>query len=186
MIQSVFEKIESLGMVDWAVLLHGVNGIPGHIDRLPPSYIERFAASQLRDIADSNSHLSAVSTLALDADLPASELRPLLATLCEMDGSNHSIALRIWRAASLEDVLQNVESDPVYGLLRLTAFWSDWGWPSDAPASMRTGATPLPEHRYHSSENLEEVVSEHRHWLKEELARLLSHKKVSPDDTPPA
>jgi len=180
MIQSAFEMIESHGLVDWAVLLYGVIGIPGHIDRLPPPYIERFAASKVGDMTDNTSRLAAASTLALDANLPGSELRALLDALCELDGSNHERARRAWRAASLENILKNVESDPVYGLLRLSTFWSDWGWPSDAPISMRLGATPLPEHDYHSGGNFAQVISEHKIWLDAELAKLLSSEERTP------
>lgn len=170
--QAIFDRISKHGLTDWAVVLQGVSGIPGHSDRLPPSCVENFANAELEKVAGDDPLLDVIVGLADDSDLSASELCPQLQKMCESKSLDIQRAKRIWRAVALEDVLTNLDSDPLYGLIKLSGFWASWEWPADAPPSMLSGAKPLPEHDYHSASNYDHVIREHAQWLKDELAAL--------------
>ncbi len=170
--QTIFDQISKHGLTDWAVVLQGVDGIPSHLGRLPPSCVENFASTELEKINVDDPLLDVISSLATDSDLPASELRPQLEKMCESQNSDIQRANRIWRAVALEEVLKNSDSDPLYGLIKLSEFWSSWGWPADAPPSMLPGTNALSQQDYHSASNYDDVIREHDQWLKDELAAL--------------
>lgn len=171
MMQTIFDRITKHGLTDWAVVLQGVSGIPG-LGRLPPSCVENFANAELEKVPGNDPLLDVIVGLADDSDLPAYELCPQLEKICEYLNVDMQRAKRIWRAVALEEVLTNLDSDPLYGLIKLSGFWSSWDWPFDAPTSMLPGTTTLPEHDYHSASNYDHVIREHEQWLKDELAAL--------------
>lgn len=170
--QSILDRISKHGLTDWAVIFQGISGIPSHPGRLPSSCVEEFANTQLELVAMDDPLLDVISSLAVDSDLPASELCTQVQKVCESQKADMQRAKRTWRAAALEEVLANLDSDPLYGLIKLSEFWSSWGWPADAPSSMLPSAKVLPEHEYHSASNYDHVVREHEQWLKEEFAAL--------------
>lgn len=176
MIQAVFERIAKHGLTDWAVVLQGVCGVPSLLGRLPAFCVENFATAELEKVAGNNPLLDVIVSLANDSDLPVSELCPLLQKMSEFKNADMQRARKIWRAVALEELLTNLDPDPLYGLIKLSEFWSSWEWPADAPLSMTPGAMTLPEHQYHSASNYDHVVHEHEQWLKDELAVLSCSK----------
>ncbi|WP_440534081.1 DUF2247 family protein [Variovorax sp. YR566] len=172
MMQSIFDRISECGLADWAVVFQGVNGNLGYLGRLPPSCVEDFANVELEKISIDDPLLDLISSLAVDSDLPASELSSQLQKICESKNLDMQRAKRIWRAIALEEVLANLDSDPLYGLIKLSEFWSSWDWPADAPSSMLAGAKTLPEQDYHSASNFDHIVREHEKWLIDEMAAL--------------
>jgi hypothetical protein len=176
MIQAVFERITKYGLTDWAVLLQGVCGVPSLLGRLPTSCVEDFANAELEKVAGNNPLLDVIVSLANDSDLPLSELCPQLKKMSDFQNAEMQRAKRIWRAVALEELLATLDSDPLYGLIKLSEFWSSWDWPVDAPLSMIPGAMTLPQHQYHSESNYKHVVHEHEQWLKDELVALSCRK----------
>ncbi|MEE4748182.1 DUF2247 family protein [Pseudomonas alliivorans] len=176
MIQAVFERITKYGLTDWAVLLQGVCGVPSLLGRLPTSCVEDFANAELEKVAGNNPLLDVIVSLANDSDLPLSELCPQLKKMSDFQNAEVQRAKRIWRAVALEELLATLDSDPLYGLIKLSEFWSIWDWPVDAPLSMIPGAMTLPQHQYHSESNYDHVVHEHEQWLKDELVALSCRK----------
>lgn len=176
MIQAAFERIAKHGLTDWAVVLQGVCGIPSLLGRLPAFCVENFAIAELEKVAGNNPFFDVIVSLANDSDLPVSELCPLLQKMSEFKNADMQRARKIWRAVALEELLANLDPDPLYGLIKLSEFWSSWEWPADAPLSMTSGTMTLPEHQYHSASNYEHVVYEHEQWLKDELAVLSCRK----------
>jgi hypothetical protein len=158
MIQEVFELITKHGLTDWAVALQGVCGVPSLLGRLPAFCVERYATAELEKVAGNNLLLDVIVSLANDSDLPVSELCPLLQKMSEFQNADMQRARRIWRAVALEELLTNLDPEPLYGLITLSEFWSSWEWPADAPLSMTPGAMTLPEHQYHSVSNYVHVV----------------------------
>jgi hypothetical protein len=59
----------------------------------------------------------------------------------------------------------------VYGLLDLAEFWSQWGWPDDAPPSMKRGDDVVAQD-YHSDSRYQHVLDEHRVWIEQEKRQL--------------
>ncbi|AZF03128.1 DUF2247 family protein [Pseudomonas sp. R5-89-07] len=176
MIQAVFERITKYGLTDWAVLLQGVCGVPSLLGRLPTSCVEDFASAELEKVAGNNPLVDVIVSLANDSDLPLSELCRQLKKMSDSQNAEMQRAKRIWRAVALEELLATLDSDPLYGLIKLSEFWSAWDWPVDAPSSMIPGATNLPQHQYHSASNYDHVVHEHEQWLKDELVALSCRK----------
>ncbi|MCE1190635.1 MAG: DUF2247 family protein [Acidovorax sp.] len=170
--RTIFDRISKYGLADWAVVFQGASGIPGHSDRLPPDCVESFANVELEKVAVDDPLLDAIVSLADDSDLPASELCPQLQKMCDSKNLDMQRARRIWRAVALEEVLANLDSDTISGMMELAGFWSNWGWPADAPASMLSGANALPTQDYHSASNYDRVIHENEQWLKVELAAL--------------
>jgi len=144
MIQAVFERISKHGLTDWAVVLQGVCGIPSLLGRLPAFCVENFANAELEKMAGNNPLLDVIVSLANDSDLPVSELCSQLQKMSEFQNADMQRARKIWRAVALEELLTNLDSDPLYGLIQLSEFWSNWEWPADAPLSMTPGAMTLP------------------------------------------
>jgi len=170
--QIIFDRIASHGLTDWAVLLQGIKGIPGQSGDIPSSCIGDFANMELERIAIDDPLFNIVSNLAIDSSLPRYELALELEEICMSKNLDIQRGKRIWRAAALEEILANPDVEPLYGLIRLSEFWSDWGWPIDAPQSMRHNAAFMPEYKYHSIENYENIVREHEQWLEDELTIL--------------
>ncbi|MGE1152430.1 DUF2247 family protein [Pseudomonas kitaguniensis] len=179
MIQAVFERITKCGLTDWAVLLKGVCGVPSLSGKLPTSCVEDFASAELEKVAGNNPLLDVIVSLANDSDLPLSELCPQLKKMSDFQNAEVQRAKRIWRAFALEELLANLDSDPLYGLIKLSEFWSGWDWPADAPLSMIPGAMTLPQNQYHSASNYDHVVHEHEQWLKDELVALSCRKALT-------
>lgn len=97
--------------------------------------------------------------------------------MSEFQNADMQRAREIWRAVARDELLTNLDPDPLYGLIKLSEFWASWEWPADAPLSMTPSAMALPEYQYHFASNYDHVVHEHKQWLKDKLA-VLSYKKV--------
>lgn len=167
--EELFDRIEQHRLLDWGVILQGVKGIPGVTGYLPPVHIERYATDQLQTISPSDPSLGAISSLALESDLPVVELRKTLEEVCESKGIDLGRSRSIWRLVALEEILASLDPDPVYGLIRLAEFWSVWGWPSDAPASMQLAGENPSREEYHSERNFRKAVQDHKSWLEAQL-----------------
>ncbi|MEW5547106.1 DUF2247 family protein [Pseudomonas soli] len=172
MIEVVYERISKYELTDWGVILQGVLGVPGLIGSLLALYVEKFANKELERIAEDSPAYDLIVSLACDSELPASELCAQLEKICTLRKSDMLRSRKVWRAVALEELLLNIDSDPVYGLIKLSEFWSSWEWPADAPLSMVSGMEALPEDAYHSSSNYEYVVDEHERWVKDQLSNL--------------
>jgi hypothetical protein len=169
MIDNAFRNIERRNLVDWGVVLHGATGVPGFAERLSDLSIRQYANDELGKIAIGDPQLDAIVGIATETYADHQQLRADLEKICRSRAIDLSRSLRVWRVAALEDVLANLSDDAVYGLIGLTEFWSAWGWPDDAPSSMRTNAEQLPEPVYHSRSNYDQVIDGHRKWLTNEL-----------------
>lgn len=171
MIDDVLSNIARDNMCDWGVLLLGVSGIPGTAERLSPADIASFANDQLEVILSSDPALDLVVALSEETVQDPVELRETLARICELKGADIERSRRIWRCWLLETHVIDHEADPVYGLLDLTQFWAQWGWPDDAPPSMKNGGD-VSAQDYHSDARYQEVLDEHRVWIEQEKHRL--------------
>ena len=164
MIKDVLKSMQRETLCDWGVLMLGVIGLPDTPERLSAADIAPFARDRLESMSISDPALDIVVALAEKGIHESGELRQALATLCEVESIDIDRSSRIWRCSLMEACLADVEPDPVYGLLRLTRFWSAWGWPADAPPSMQRGVD-VSAAEYHSDAHYRAVLREHRAWL---------------------
>ncbi|WUR11332.1 DUF2247 family protein [[Empedobacter] haloabium] len=173
MIREAFSQILTAHMCDWGVLLLGVVGVPGTDERLDSIDVALFSKGELEVIPITHPALDVVVTLAEGTIHNKSELSAALSGLCDAENINREHSRRVWRCWLLETHLQSLDSDPVYGLLDLTEFWSQWGWPDDAPTSMKSDTVPS-QSEYHSDSNYRHVIDEHVFWIEQEKAYLTS------------
>lgn len=171
MIDDVLNNIVADNMCDWGVLLLGVDGVPSTVERLSPSNISPFANNQLEVIDSSDPALDLIVTLSEEAINDPIELREALSKICDLTGTDIERSRRIWRCWLLESHIIDHEPDPVYGLLDLTEFWSQWGWPEDAPPSMKKDGG-VSAQTYHSDAHYQAVLDEHRVWIAQEKRQL--------------
>jgi hypothetical protein len=68
MMQAIFDRISKHGLTDWAVVLQGVSGIPGHSDGLPSSCVENFANAEIEKVAGDDPLLDVIVGLADGSD----------------------------------------------------------------------------------------------------------------------
>lgn len=171
MIEQVLRNIIGDSLCDWGVLFLGVNGVPGVAERLTISDIVSFASAELSVTSIEDPCLDMIVALSTGDVDSAIEVREMLEALCERKNIDLEKSARIWRCYLLEARLEDCGSDPVYGLLGLSEFWSQWGWPEDAPLSMRKGAN-IDAQSYHSQMHYKAILDEHRIWLELEKQRL--------------
>ena len=172
MMQTLFKKIYAHGLANWAVVLQGMIGIHKNLGQLPPSCVQFFANSELEKITLNDERIEQIVALSIDSYMPSSERRFLIEKINGNRTMDMLHAQKVWRVAELEKTLQEVDSDPIYGLIKLSEFWSNWGWPSDAPPSMHSEENSLSEREYHSAEHYKNSLQEHQEWLKNELTFL--------------
>jgi hypothetical protein len=109
--------------------------------------------------------------LADDSDLSASELCPQLQKMCESEVWTYNEPSEYGELLRWEDLLANLDSGLLYGLIKLSGFWQV-GSGLLMLHRRASRAEPLPEHDYHSASNYDHVIREHAQWLKDELAAL--------------
>nr|WP_156133607.1 DUF2247 family protein [Massilia sp. JS1662] len=167
MIDDALTNIARENMCDWGVLLLGVNGVPSTAERLSAADISSFSNEQLELSAPSDPALDLIVALSEEAINDPVELREALTRICKLKGTDTDRSRRIWRCWLLEIHVTNPELDPVYGLVDLMQFWSQWGWPDDAPPSMKKDVD-VSAHDYHSDARYQEILDEHRVWIEQE------------------
>lgn len=172
MMKTIYERISKYGLVDWAVVRQGVVGIPSQLDRLPSSCVENYALLKLEEVSIDHPLLHLIANLSDSRNLSTSEIISQLEQICNVQSLNMERAMRIWRAVAVEEVIEDLDSSPVYGLIKISEFWSSWGWPSDVPSSINIHLNNLPEHDYHSDVNYKKVIREHVDWIKIEVTAL--------------
>ncbi len=166
----LFERILKHDLIDWAVMFHGVKGLSNDSEPLSVASMRIFINKELEDISIDDSVFEIVIELE-DNDLSSFDLCSKLQKICELRNLDTSLAKRVWRLVALEEILENLEPDPLYGLIDLSSFWAAWEWPSDAPKSMLNSSA-----QDYSFENYERIVNEHNQWLKNELTYLKASK----------
>ncbi len=93
-----------------------------------------------------------------------------LSDLCRCDPSRE---LRKWQVVLLEDVLNHIPSDPLYGLLALTEFWQNFGFPPDSPHEVEGKGSTLSASEYYEENNYVRLVGRHKAWIEQEKAAML-------------
>jgi hypothetical protein len=171
MINELFNEINRDKLSDWGVILLGVSGVPGIAERLSRSVVVDFASAELEKISIDDPILDLVVEMAMDSGETSNELREKLEEICQAKKIDLGKSTRKWRFIAMRSILSDLDADPVYGLIKLSEFWTAWGWPSDTPSSLRSDAKVSPQD-YHSQSNYEYVIQNHREWLEEELRSL--------------
>ncbi len=171
MINELFNEMNREKLSDWGVILLGVSGVPGIAEHVGRSVVADFASAELENTSIDDPNLDLIVEMATDGGETSNELREKLEEICQAKNIDLGKSRRKWRFISIRNILSDLDTDPVYGLIKLSEFWTAWGWPSDSPASMRSDAEVSPQD-YHSQSNFDYVIQNHREWLAEELGAL--------------
>ncbi|PHV12239.1 DUF2247 family protein [Chitinimonas sp. BJB300] len=180
-IDNVFLRLEAHSLVDWGVLLLGIqNELPGFSDeRLSGKFVEEFATEELAEIGSGDELFELMASLALDVDTASPETRKSIEEVCHIKRVDTQLSMRKWQFVIIEDLMNRIDPDPLYGLIQLSEAWAAWGWPSDAPTSMRNGGGGISADQYGSSDAFLRIKEEVEKWLRTELTELKKDSDVT-------
>lgn len=162
-IDSVFSDLLQAGKADWAIAQLGYSGLPTG-ERLGEHSVRSFASGEVEQRTVDDPVFTLALDLATDASLSVADMHDKLAAACEASGGDTAQARLTWQLAMLGKRLEQIDADPVYGLIDLHEFWTAWDWPDDRPPSMKSCAEVGPD-VYHTAQHLAAVVDDHRRWL---------------------
>jgi hypothetical protein len=175
---TVFGKIRKLFEVNWTTVLVGWNGLgilspwPERWSEFPSllnsSEISAYCDERLASIPDP-AELNLIVMLLSSFQTESREaVKQLLMSLSELSKGNSSLELRKWRVALLEETLDKMSNDVLDGLMELTEFWQDFGFPADAPCAIQKICSAVDASEFYQHENLNALVSTHRTWIENE------------------
>jgi hypothetical protein len=173
MMEELFQKMMRDQVSDWGVALLGATGVPGSAEHLSTAAIAEFANAELAHIGIDDPVLDRVVELASEGCATSAELREQLQAICDAKQVNLDAARQKWQLYLLQEILGDLDPDPVYGMIALSEFWSAWDWPRDMPRSMHPD-TAVSADEYHSDGYYARVQEEHARWLQDKLGELKS------------
>jgi Uncharacterized protein conserved in bacteria (DUF2247) len=180
---SAFAKLRAEWDANWTTILVGWRGL-GVLSPWPerwgafPSLVSAeevlgYSTERVASSSDAQEQALIVELLSLDLRTEAREVvSKLLQRLSEGEGGDSAIELRKWRLVLLEKVLEDMPSDALYGLLALTEFWQEFGFPSDSPHVVQGRGNALTPSEYFRPETLEHTLARHYAWIERERAAL--------------
>jgi len=151
--------------VTWAVVRAGWQGTGMLGRQVTAQQVKAFA--QERIPATEGALLADVAVLSLPADEQAigAALGRLAPGVCEQ-------ALRAWQAYLLARLLDDLPTDAVDGLCALTDFWAALDFPEGMPHVVQGRGNTIAPREYYDEGNYRRLVSDHRQWLRRQIARL--------------
>ncbi|MFP4052995.1 MAG: DUF2247 family protein [Phycisphaerae bacterium] len=180
---SVFETVKASFGANWTTVLVGWEGL-GAFSPWPDRWIEFPPLILAEEVAAYADERLAVASAAVEQDLTVSlsmadledktreEIRDQLVALSKLDGGEREIELRKWRLALLEQLLERVPQDPLQGLMALTEFWQQWGFPPDSPHEVQGRDNDIPTSEYYQEATLNRILARHRAWAEDERAAI--------------
>jgi hypothetical protein len=178
---STFEKLRAAFDANWTTILIGWNGLgalspwPNRWTEFPPlisaDEIAAYADERLSSCSDPATQDLIVALMSSDLRHETREkVKDMLESLSELDGGDPKIELRKWRLVLLEELLVNMPKDAIHGLMALTEFWQDFGFPSDSPHDVQGRGNTITPSEYYQEENLHRLVDFHHTWIEDERA----------------
>ena len=174
-----FEKIKAEFGANWTTVLVAWTGLgvlspwPDRWKDFPPliaiAEIKDFAGAMLSQCSDPI-ELDLILALT-ESDLGAKtreEVVHMLEPLAGSDSDRKDIELRKWRWVLLDEVLMNLPENPEDGLMALTEFWQEFGFPADSPHVVQGRGNAIGPSEYYTKWNLKESVNCHRAWMEKE------------------
>jgi hypothetical protein len=157
--------------VNWGTVLVGLQGPGKFLPLLTLDDLRSFATDQLARATPEHEKLIVTALLAADEgnDESIAAVR-ILAQVCQADEERES---RKWRVVLLGRAIDQLPSEPLYGLLALTEFWERFGYPADSPHVVQgRGHAPSPAD-YYTEANFRAELQRHQEWLRTETAALV-------------
>ena len=187
---SAFTKLRAEFITNWTTILVGWIGL-GVLSPWPDRWkessplvsvtdITAYADQQLASSTGDAERNLIVKLLSLDLRTERREtIRDFIQRLSDLDGGDASVELRKWRVVLLEELLDNMPKDALYGLIALTEFWLSFGFPSDNPHEVQGRENALTPAEYYQQENLNRLLGRHRVWIDQERSEIKRHSLPS-------
>src|SRR4051812_14269039 len=126
---ALLKRIEEMTFsVTWTLLLIGWEG-PGKVGRVV-TVEEIVAHATIRLEMPSSNDTFEVAQLASATESDTTVIASALRKLSMAEGASSDVETRKWRYVLLEQLVQNLPADPLYGLIALTTFWSQFDFPT--------------------------------------------------------
>ncbi len=184
---SDFAKIRAEFDANWTTVLVGWDGL-GVLSPWPSRWTEfpslvsgeevsAYADERLASTTDLSEQDLILKLLSVDLRTESREaIKDMLKPLSDLDGGDPAIELRKWRLVLLEQVLENMPQDALYGLMALTEFWQSFGFPPDSPHEVQGKENTITPSEYFQQENLTRLLARHRAWMNDEKAAIKMQK----------
>jgi hypothetical protein len=165
----------------WTSLLVGWRGIGQRGRLVAPSDISEFASEKLGSQPVLGPE---VTELADFSGVEADRIDALVAHLASLEHADYDAEVRKWIICLLEEQLKELPTDPLYGLLALTEFWSDLDFPDYSPHRVQGRGNQTSPNDYYTKENYRKIIGQHKYWINKE-ARMLSRSSPASEGYPP-
>ena len=178
-----FARLRAQFDANWTTILVGWRGLgvfspwPARSAEFPPllsaGELSAYANECLASSSDVAEDDLIVNLSSLDLHTESREaITERLARLSDLHGCDPSREIRKWRVVLLEELLDNIPSDPLYGLMALTEFWQKFGFPPDSPHEVQGKGNTVSPADYYQENNYQQSVSRHKAWIEQEKAGL--------------
>jgi Uncharacterized protein conserved in bacteria (DUF2247) len=172
MTASTADRLTRRHLMDWGVLLLGIDSTLPSSASLSEEEIRQEAELALLRASEHASFLD----LLVDLSSPRSDremTRAALEQMCEFEHVDLSKSRRKLRAASLENLLELLPSDPIYGLVEISRFWIEWG-AADSPHEIQGVGNEVSAVDYYTETRFSAALAKNKAWLEQEYELLSS------------
>ncbi len=180
---SAFTKLKLQFDVNWTTILVGWEGLgvfspwPSQAADFPPlltvDEVTDYANGRLALSTDAAEDDLILCLLSLDLHTENREtIAKYIAKLSGLHASDRSRELRKWRVVLLEEEVSNIPTDPLYGLIALTEFWQNFGFPADSPHEVQGKGNTIDPNDYYEERNFQRLVARHKKWIGQEKVEL--------------
>lgn len=161
------QDLKELGLrVNWCTVRVGWDGVGDYTRLVSTEEIIDFASEYARNNV---SEESVIDILVADS----SEIEVIRSSLQKLaTGCDEELEKRKWRLVLVKRLLKEDLRDPVYGLIKISEFWSRMGY-FRGDLHVEQAHSGIPPNLYYTSENLRRIIQVHREWVEMEKARLL-------------
>jgi hypothetical protein len=185
---NVFSKLRANFDISWTTILVGWNGLgafspwPDRSDEFPPLLSADDLVTYANERVASSSGVAEddliAKLLSLDLRTESREtIRDVLTHLSNLCRGNPAFEIRKWRLILLEELLDNIPKDALYGLMALTEFWQSFGFPLDSPHEVQGRGNKVAPSEYYQEHNLYQLLARHRIWAQKEKIALSNEQR---------
>jgi hypothetical protein len=169
---AIVDRLDAEGVpVTWGTILAASEADGALGVRISGAEIVSLATAALSQSQGTSNDL--LLELAIANPMDEEELHRRLLALADAERSDRSIEIRKIRLLQVQDALDCLPSDPIYGLLALSEFWSGCGYPPDSPHAVQgVGGDVTSPSDYYTERHFSEVLAVHREWLDHEREAL--------------
>ncbi|HUU23163.1 MAG TPA: DUF2247 family protein, partial [Phycisphaerae bacterium] len=165
----IFKTIRSRFPVNWLTLVIGWRGVGNRPRAVDLQDVKDFSADMLGRSGDVDCRVADLATI---SERDEDRVESILAKLAEEGAYPYDDESRKWMVVMLEQELASLPADPLYALLHLTDFWSEFGFPADSPHEVQGKGNNMTPTEYYTQETYDRLLGQHKSWLEREKARL--------------